>query len=106
MRSLDALICDAGPNNWDDIASTDFGPEHDFTVDDEGTIVIITQVSEAAKQWLYAHLPEDCPRWGAGFAIEHRYAKEIIEGMQNAGLMSLEDYDEAMNELNQIQFNS
>lgn len=91
----------AGLNSWDDVTSFDFGPEHDFTVEDHGSLVMITQVSAAAKQWLYAHLPEDAPRWGIGYAVEHRYADDILNAMDEAGLMSEAEYSRAMEEMNQ-----
>ena len=89
----------AGPNDWDNIEPSDFGPEHDFEVDNQGNIFIFTAVSEAAKQWCYKHLPEDCQRWGVlGFVIEHRYIADIVTGARRDGLMALEDYEQAMNE--------
>ncbi len=94
----------AGPNSWDEITSADFGPNEDFTVRDEGSIFIFNAVSNAALQWCYKHLPEDCPRWGArGFAIEHRYIGDIVEGARRDNLMSRADYVEAMEEQNELQ---
>ena len=90
-----------GPNTWD-LAKDDvtqFGPEHDFEVENHGTIFIFTPVSKAAIQWCYAKLPEDCPRWGRlGFVVEHRFIAGVVAGAQRDGLMSREDYENACEE--------
>ena len=96
--------CLPGPNNWDNIQPEDFGPEHDFELFDHGSIWIFFPISEAALQWCYKHLPEDCPRWGAkGFAIEHRYIEDIVAGARRDNLMSERDYEDAQEEANAIQ---
>lgn len=96
---IDYLKVPPGPNKWSEITETDFGPEHDFEVDNHGTIFIFTPVSEAGKQWCYNHLPEDCPRWGIlGFVVEHRYIADIVAGARRDGLMALEDYERSINE--------
>ena len=99
---VDNIVLDntVGPNNWDSITADDFGPRHDFEVDDHGSIFILTPVSEAALQWCYAHLPEDAPRWGSvSYAIEPRYIEDIVRGCQRDGLLSEDDYVEAMQEV-------
>ena len=90
----------AGPNNWDEVTCEDFGPEHDYIVDHHGSLVTITPVSEASKQWCYRHLPEDAPRWGIGYAIETNYADDILKGMSRDGLMSEKQYTDAQEEMN------
>ena len=99
------LRCEAGPNNWDEVGPSDFGPEQDFDLEDAGSLTIIYPVSNAALQWLYRHLPEDCPRWGAkGFAIETNYVRDIIRAMKRDRLMSYQDYLEAEEELHKTQW--
>lgn len=94
------LITLAGPNSWDDVTTDDFGPEHDFDIEDHGSIVVLDCYSNAALQWCYRHLPEYCPRWGrTGFAIERRYVADVIAGMKRDNLMDRNDYSNAMNEL-------
>ena len=88
-----------GPNNWDTITAEDFGPTWDFELENHISLWIVTPVSEAALQWCYAHLPEDCPRWGArGHVIEHRYIEPIVAHMRRDKLMLPEDYTQAMEE--------
>ena len=94
----DPLQTPPGPNDWDNIAPEDFGPEHDFEVTNHGTIFIFDPISVAATQWCYKHLPADGPRWGKGFVIEHRYIEAIVNGARRDNLMSLEDYENAMEE--------
>jgi hypothetical protein len=96
--------CKPGPNNWDNIEGSDFGPEHDFELNDQGTIWLFTPISNAALQWCYKHLPEDAPRWGhCSYVVEHRYIEDIVAGAKRDGLMSEADYEWAMEEANAIQ---
>jgi len=95
LRLLDSNI---GPNLWDAVKDdpSEFGNNFDFTVNHQGTV--IDPVSNAALQWCYYHLPEDCPRWGrVGFAIETRYVADILAGMRRDGLMSEQEYVYNMN---------
>ncbi len=88
-----------GPNNWDTIVDEDFGPTWDFEIENHINLFIITPVSEAALQWCYAHLPEDCPRWGArGHVVEHSFIEPIVAHMRRDHLMTPEDYERAMEE--------
>ncbi len=89
--------CMPGPNTWDNVQPEDFGKDFDYITTGHGTIVVIDPVSPAAVQWLYRHLPEDCPRWGAlGFVVESRYVLDVMAGMKRDGLTSQLEYDEAM----------
>ena len=59
----------------------------DFSVNDQGSIVILTANTEAAREWVEEHLPADRQTWGRhGTVIEHRYADDIINGLQADGL--------------------
>jgi len=93
-----------GPNSWEDVEPSDFGPQQDFDLENHGSLWVFQPVSKAALQWCYAHLPEDCPRWGTGFVIEPRYVDGVVDGARGDGLMSEDDYIEAMEEQNQLQF--
>lgn len=86
-----------GPNDWDGITEADYALSFDFTAEDHGSIVVLDPKSRACLQWFYKHLPQDCPRWGVGFAIEQNYVGAILEAMASDGLMSEDDYVEAMN---------
>lgn len=102
------LACRPGPNLWESRQRSDYGPEHDFELEkhvsydnDVASInhCIITPVSEAAKQWLFCHLPEHAPRYGAfGFIVEARYLEQIVNHMKRDKLMTPECYNQAMEE--------
>ena len=87
-----------GPNNWYDILAKDFDFSFDYIIERHGSITILDPTSRAALEWLYCHLPEDCPRWGRlGFAVKTNYVGDVLEGMARDGLMSEEEYVFAMN---------
>lgn len=59
----------------------------DFLVNNQGSIFILTPVSEAAIKWCDTHLPDDAQRWGRnGYVVEHRYIQDIIWGLEDDGL--------------------
>lgn len=59
----------------------------DLTFEDHGSIVIMFANSDAGREWVADHIPEDAPRWGRhGVAIEPRYAEDIVRGAQDDGL--------------------
>ncbi len=59
----------------------------DFTVQNEGTIYILTPQTRAAEEWCDELLPDDSPRWGArGYVVEHRYIETIVDGIRGDGL--------------------
>lgn len=59
----------------------------DASVQDGGSVCILSVYSKAARAWCDENLPEDAPRWGArGYAIEARYVLPIVRGLQDAGL--------------------
>lgn len=88
-----------GPNLWSSVQPSDFGPQHDYELENHITKWIITPISEAALQWLYCHLPEHCPRYGAkGFIVEAEYVNLVVKGMTRDKLMSPDEYEAAMNE--------
>lgn len=68
-------------------------PRHrkaDVQVIDAGSIVLFAPLTERAKDWCSEHLPEDCPRMGVNYAVERRYAGDIVNGMVEAKLIFLQ----------------
>lgn len=59
----------------------------DFYIHDQGSVVVIIPATEAAEQWTLEHIPDDAPRFGLGFVVEHRYADDVIEGAITDGLI-------------------
>lgn len=58
----------------------------DFTVQNEGSIVLLHPITAAANEWCDEFLPEDASRFGHAYAIEHRYIDDILHGIIEAGL--------------------
>jgi hypothetical protein len=53
-----------------------------FLVTDEGTVVLITPVSDKARQWVDENLSIEAWAWlGDSFGVEHRYAYDILEAI-------------------------
>ena len=93
----------SGPNDWDNIAASDFGPDADFELYDHGDTVVFWPISNAALQWIYKHLPKNLDRWGSkGFVIEIHNINAVIAGAKRDNLMSEAEFDQAMNEAHMI----
>ena len=58
----------------------------DFHLYGHGSISILAPISQAAKDWVADHIPDDAQWFGHGIAIEHRYVHDIVEGLQADGL--------------------
>lgn len=101
MTSLNQFlreIAQVGPHCWNDITPDDFSLSFDYIVQPLGeSRTIIDPTSEAALQWLYKHLPEDCPRYGKlAFVVETQYLAAILERMYEDGLLNEAQYVENM----------
>ena len=91
----------AGPNRWDEVKDDPkhYGDTFDYEIYDHAADQIIYPVCNAALQWCYKHLPEDCPRWmGAGYKVNHTELKYITEAMARDGLISEDEYVANMSE--------
>ena len=86
------------PNEWDKWAK---GETHwrgtnlpfDYEVYDHGDTTVLYPVANNAREWLYAHLPADCPRWGAeGWVIENRFVTGIMAHMTRDKVISEDEY--------------
>lgn len=58
----------------------------DIQIRDEGTLVLLTPATTAGRDWCAEWLGDDCPRFGAAYVVEHRYAADILDGMTDDGL--------------------
>lgn len=61
----------------------------DFVFVSHGSVILLTPMSQAGKDWVTENLPEDCQRFGRGIAIEPRYWEAIYIGIQDEGLTVL-----------------
>lgn len=60
----------------------------DFEVRDEGSLVLLVPVTEAARTWADVHIGKDNgyqPLWPT-VLVEKRYVAEILTGIQGDGL--------------------
>ena len=55
---------------------------NEFDVANHSSIVVFTPLSGAAQDWWNENVNSDAMQCGSGYAVEHRFAKEIIEAMK------------------------
>ena len=53
----------------------------DFHFNNQGSIILLTPISECAEEWCQTYLPDDCPRWGYSLGIEYNYFEDIYNGI-------------------------
>lgn len=59
----------------------------DVLVDDHGTVFMFTPITRLAHEWVVEHLALDGWQWlGASFAVDHRFARPLADGMAADGL--------------------
>ena len=58
----------------------------DFILQDHGSVLILVANTEAARQWVDEHLPEDRQTWCHGTLVESRYVADIVAGIEGDGL--------------------
>ena len=58
----------------------------DFLVAYDGSLSLVTPVTQAAREWIDAHVPEDAPWCGPSLAVAPRYLDALLEGMEEDGL--------------------
>lgn len=55
--------------------------EADFRVYCEGSIFLLTPLTEAANLWVDEHLPEDRMTFAGATVVEHRYINDLVEAL-------------------------
>ena len=50
------------------------------------TVGLIVPVSQSAEAWLVSHVAADAARVGRALVVEHRYIRDLLAGMADAGL--------------------
>lgn len=58
----------------------------DVRVRDEGSIILVEPITEAAENWITENVQADAQYVGRSLVVEHRYAADLISGMVNDGL--------------------
>ena len=60
----------------------------DVLIEDHGSIALFTPMTPDAHQWVEDHVQvEPWQRFGPSIACEPRYLSDLIEGMQEDGLV-------------------
>jgi len=52
-----------------------------FNIINEGTIVLFEPLTDAARTWWSSNVDPECMTFGKAYAVEHRYAQDIVEGI-------------------------
>ena len=55
----------------------------EFEINNQGTLILFTPLTDNAKQWWTDNVDPDCQTFGNAYCVEHRYAQDIIEGIKN-----------------------
>ena len=59
----------------------------DVLISDQGSLFLVTPMSEAARDWVSENVQLEGWQWmGISFAVEWRFAQDLISGMQGDGL--------------------
>ena len=58
----------------------------DIHVANHGSVVLLTPLSPAARDWFADHLPTDAMHFGAATVVEPRYVQDILDGAEADGL--------------------
>ena len=58
----------------------------DFTLANHFSICLLQPVTEAARNWIDEHIPDDAQVFGSAIVIEPRYVRDILLGVQADGL--------------------
>ncbi len=61
-------------------------PQPDIKIRNEGTLVLLQPMTEAATEWIEEHIA-DAQFYCNALVVESRYAREIIEAMERHGLV-------------------
>lgn len=59
----------------------------DLFVQNEGSIFLLHSLSDAGRNWVAEHIPEDAMTFGRAIVVEHRYIADIVVGAQSDGLV-------------------
>lgn len=60
--------------------------ETDVQVDREGGLLLFALLTEKAREWVGANVPDESTWWCGRLVVEHRYAVGLAAAMQRDGL--------------------
>lgn len=58
----------------------------DVMVENHGSVFVFQPLSPAGREWIDQNVGDDAQWIGGGLAVENRYARELAQGMLDAGL--------------------
>lgn len=58
----------------------------DIRVENHGSLFLFRPETPAGETWIEEHVDPDAPRFGGALVCEHRYARELADGMISDGL--------------------
>ncbi len=58
----------------------------DLCVQNEGSIFLLRALSDAGREWIAEHIPDEAQTCGGAIVVEHRYIGGIVQGAINDGL--------------------
>ena len=62
-------------------------PTIDVQIENEGSIFMFRVLTDTAREWVKENVGLESWQWhGNAFAVEHRFAEDLAEGMQGDGL--------------------
>jgi hypothetical protein len=59
----------------------------DFSVENHFSLFLLRPLSDAARDWISEHIPDDAQVFGEAVVVEHRYIGEIVNGARADGLV-------------------
>jgi len=65
-------------------------PNHDFSVEDHGSIFLVTPHTDAAQEWWDENV-DGGQSFGPGYAVEHRFIQNISYAILDAGMTITKD---------------
>jgi hypothetical protein len=58
----------------------------DISVQNHGSIYLLSGKTEAGREWIAEHIPTDAGRWCGAVVVEHRFIEAIVDGAIGDGL--------------------
>lgn len=58
----------------------------DLSVQNHGSIFLLRGETEAGRDWIAEHIPDDAQTWNGSIVVEHRYISDIVAGATNDGM--------------------
>lgn len=59
----------------------------DVTVSNEGTVFLFRANTQFGKEWIDDNVPAEATYFADGLVVEHRYARDLADGMRGDGLV-------------------